>query len=55
MSQNLIINYGRKRDKAYPLIIDEAKNSQNIFRTIKLIVDKKYEFENMMVMPVSYI
>lgn len=27
-------------DRTYPLIIDEAQYSQNIFRTIKLIVDK---------------
>ena len=28
------------KDRTYPLIIDEAQYSQNIFRTIKLIVDK---------------
>lgn len=28
------------KDRSYPLIIDEAQYSQNIFRTVKLIVDK---------------
>lgn len=28
------------KDRFYPLIIDEAQYSQNIFRTVKLIVDK---------------
>ena len=28
------------KDRTYPLVIDEAQYSQNIFRTIKLIVDK---------------
>ena len=28
------------KDRTYPLIIDEAQYSQNIFRTVKLIVDK---------------
>lgn len=28
------------KDRTYPLVIDEAQYSQNIFRTVKLIVDK---------------
>lgn len=31
------------KDRSYPLIVDEAQYSQNIFRTIKLIVDRSKE------------